>query len=99
MVSSEAPRLERMCGNATLAMVTSRNCMTDTPITASISTLRCRVSSAALSSMRLLAGVDPDIHRQSRDQVAPRLALDGDAHGHALRHLDPVGIGVLRRQH
>src|SRR5579885_2532535 len=46
-----------------------------------------------------VAGVDFDIHAHAGAQQAGVLVLvEGDAHGHALHHFDPVPGGVLRRQ-
>ena len=46
-----------------------------------------------------VAGVDLDVDAHAGAQQARVLVLvEGDAHGHALHHLDPVAGGVLRRQ-
>jgi len=45
------------------------------------------------------AGVDVDHHAHARAQQMRDIAfVEGDAHRHALHHLDPIAGGVLRRQ-
>ena len=47
---------------------------------------------------RPVARVDDDVGGQAGDHRPARIAVERDPHRHALAHLDPIAVGVLRRQ-
>src|SRR4051812_43743995 len=106
MVSWVALRLACICGSATLAMVVSSTCRSTAIITPMVTISRspagsgCVATSGALAMRLLLAGIEIDGrgHRQAGDHRAGWHSVEHDPHRHALRHLDPVAVGVLRRE-
>src|SRR6476646_4695214 len=101
-----------MCGSATLAMVVSRTCNSTAIITPMVTISRSPVgsgcvaiwpgvSSATGGVPLLLPGlveIDGGVDRQSGDHRPRRLPVERDPHRHALRDLDPIAVGVLRRE-
>src|SRR3569623_146484 len=95
-----------MWGSATLAIVVSSTCSSTAAMTPTVTIRRTPVGSgceATLGSsdtdgLFLLVEVDRRVDRQARDHRLRRVAFEGNAHRHALRHLDPVAVGVLRWQ-
>src|SRR5438128_673091 len=53
----------------------------------------------ACASRTVSLGIHRDMRRKARDHRAIGLVVDRNPHRHALRHLDPVTGGILRRQH
>src|SRR3954470_23061658 len=49
-------------------------------------------------SERPLLRIDRHVDRKAGEQRPSRLAVDRDAHRHALSHLHPIAVGVLRGQ-
>src|SRR3954447_4435358 len=98
-----------MCGNATLAMVVSSTCSNTAIITPIVTIRRWPVgsgwaarwaggSSAMEVSLLGLVEIDRGDHRKTRDHRLVGLAVERDPDGHALRDLDPIAVGVLRRE-
>src|SRR5256885_4437313 len=105
MLSWVALRLACMCGSATLAIVVSSTCSSTAIITPMVTISRCPVGSGCVAtsgalaiSLLLVVEADRGGHRKAGDHRLRRRAIEGDPHRHALRHLDPVPIGVLRRE-
>src|SRR4051794_35006438 len=91
-----------MCGRATLAIVVSSICMTIAPMTPIVTSHRCLTWSIGwpgTGSAMVRLCVDLHLGAETGDQRTRRSAVNRDAHRHALSHLDPVAIGVLRRKH
>src|SRR3954452_2085392 len=109
MVSWVALRLACICGSATLAMVVSSTCSSTAIITPTVTISRSPVGSgcaarwagvSAIAGLLLAVVVEIDGRgdRQARDHRPRGVAVERDSNRHALRHLDPVAVGVLRRQ-
>src|SRR3954453_24107915 len=98
-----------MCGRATFAMVVSRTCRSTAIITPMVTISRspegkgCVATDAECSSaierlLLLVLEVDRCGHRQARDHWPGGMAVEDNPYRHALRHLDPVAVGILRRK-
>src|SRR6185503_16744506 len=98
-----------MCGSATLAMVVSSTCRSTAIITPTVTISRSPVGSgcvaiwagvSAIGALLLLGLVEIDrgVDREAGDHRLRRRAIERDPNRHALRHLDPVAVRVLRRK-
>src|SRR5690349_3619115 len=99
-----------MCGSATFAIVVSSTCNSTAIITPIVTMIRspegsgCVATDAefcsAIERLLLLAVVEVDCrgHRQTGNHRPRGRAVESDPHRHALRHLDPVAVRVLRRK-
>src|SRR3954467_596566 len=106
MLSCVALRLACMCGRATLAMVVSSTCRRTAIITPMVTMIRSPVGSTCVGLLSaavatkpcLLVEVDGGVDRQAGDHRLRRRSVERDPHRHALGHLDPIAVGVLRRK-
>src|SRR5437762_1005078 len=105
MLSCVALRLARMCGSAMLANVVSSTCSSTAMISPMVTISRCPVGSGCVAtsgalaiSLLLVVETDRGGHRKTGDHRLRRRTVEGYPHRHTLRHLDPVPVGVLRRE-
>src|SRR5690606_36349251 len=104
--AGDTARAPAMCGTDTLAMVVSSTTMklaSASSTAAVISRVPCSGSGTARArpdiAFASAADVDVGGHRHADPQgvLLQLLGIEGDAHRHALDHLDPVAGGFLRR--
>src|SRR3954463_15730512 len=98
-----------MCGSATLAMVVSSTCSSTAIIPPTVTISRSPVGSGCVAMwagvsaiygllLALVVEIDSRVDREPGDHRPRRLAVERDPDRHALRHLDPVAVGVLGRK-
>src|SRR5438045_1461214 len=99
MLSCVAPRLARMCGSATFAMVVSSTWMSTASSTAMVTSARLPGSRTCWSiGLAVLLELDFDLRGQARNHLAARRLVEADPDWDSLGHLHPVAIRILRRK-
>src|SRR6476661_5797305 len=98
-----------MCGSATLAMVVSSTWSSTAIITPTVTISRSPLGSGCVAIwagvsaiggllLALIVEIDSGVDRQPGDHRPRRLAVECDPDRHALGHLDPIAVGILRRK-